>query len=143
MLLQHQAIIHLVDVVAGEDEHMLGLFGTDGINVLVNRVRRALVPLVADPLHGRQHFHELAHFTAHNVPAFADVAIQRERLVLSKNVTPTQVGVDAVGERDVNDAVDPAEGHGRFGAVTSQRIEPFACSSSQQHSQSVFHHGPL
>jgi hypothetical protein len=77
MLLEHQPVIHLVNVVAGEDEHVLGLLGPDGIDILVNRVGRALVPLVADALHGREHFHELPHFASYDVPAFADVSIER------------------------------------------------------------------
>ena len=71
----HQAVIHLVDVIAGKNQHILGLFGADGIDVLVNRVRRALIPLLAHALHGRQDFDELAHFAAQNVPAFANVPV--------------------------------------------------------------------
>ena len=76
MLLHHLAVIHFVDVIAGKNEDVLGLLGADGINVLVNRVGCALIPLVADPLHGRKHFDELSDFAAENVPAFADVAVQ-------------------------------------------------------------------
>ncbi len=122
--LQHQAVVHLVDVIAREDEHVLGLLRADRVNVLVDRVGCALIPLVAHPLHGRQHFDELAQFDAHDVPTFADVAVQRQGLVLGKDVDPPQVGVDAIGEGDVDDAVDAAKGDGRFGAVASQRIQP-------------------
>ena len=66
---------------------------------------------------------------AHDVPAFADMPVQRQRLVLGEDVDPAQVGVDAVGKRDVDDAVDAAEGDGRLGAVASQRIEPLARAS--------------
>ena len=44
MLLQHLLIVHLVDVVAGEDEDMLRFFGADGIDVLKDGVGRALIP---------------------------------------------------------------------------------------------------
>ena len=124
--LQHQAVIHLVNVIAGEDEHVLGLLRADGINVLIHRVGRALVPLIAHPLHRRQHFDELSHLAAHDVPAFADVTVQRKRLVLGEDINPAQVGVDAVGKSDVDDAIDSAESDGRLGAVASQRIEPLA-----------------
>ena len=77
MLLEHEFVIHFVDVVAGENQNVLGLLGADGINVLVNGVGGALVPLVADPLHGRQHFDEFVDLAADDVPAFADVAVQR------------------------------------------------------------------
>ena len=68
MLLQHQAVVHLVDVIAGEDENVLRLLGADGIDVLVDGVGGAHVPVLADALHGRQDFDELAQFAADDVP---------------------------------------------------------------------------
>ena len=117
VLLHHLAVIHFVDVVAGKNQDVLGLLGADGINVLIDRVGCALIPLIADALHGRKNFDELADFAAENVPAFADVAVQRQRFVLRKNVNAAQVGVEAIGESDVNDAVHAAEGDGRLGAI--------------------------
>jgi len=38
MLLEHAAVVHLVDVVAGEDEDVTRLLSTDGIDVLVDSV---------------------------------------------------------------------------------------------------------
>ena len=76
MLLHHLAVVHFVDVVAGKNEHVLGLFRADGISILVNRIGGALIPLFADPLHGRKHFDELSYFAAHDVPALADVPVE-------------------------------------------------------------------
>src|SRR5205823_3986255 len=42
MLPHHLAVIHLVDVVAGKNQDVLGLLGADGVNVLVDGVRGAL-----------------------------------------------------------------------------------------------------
>src|ERR1039458_1634725 len=53
VLLQHAPVIHFVDVVAREDDHVLRLFGTDGVDVLIDRVRRSHVPVLADPFHRR------------------------------------------------------------------------------------------
>ena len=117
MLLHHLAVIHFVDVIAGKNQHVLGLLGADGINVLVNRIGSALIPLIADALHGRKHFDELSHLAAQDVPAFADVAVQRQRLVLGENVDAAQIGVEAVGESDIDDAIHSAEGDGGLGAV--------------------------
>ena len=89
---------------------MLGLFGADGINILIHGIGRTLIPLIADPFHGRKDFDELSHFAAQNVPAFADMAVQRQRLVLRQDVNPAQIRVEAVGKSDVDDAVHSAEG---------------------------------
>src|SRR5579864_990092 len=142
MLLHHLAVIHLVDMIAGKNEHMLGLLGADGINILVNRVGRALIPLVAHPLHRRQHFHELAYLAAQDIPAFADVPVEGESLVLGKNVDAAQVGVQAIGKGDVDDAVDAAEGDRGLGAITSERIESLAGAACQENPESIFHHYP-
>ncbi len=40
--LKHLGIIHLVDVVAGQDENVVGLLPLDGVDVLVDGVGRAL-----------------------------------------------------------------------------------------------------
>ncbi len=60
VLLQHEGVVHLVDVVAGEDEDVLGLLGADGVDVLVDGVGGALVPGLGDALHGGQDLDELA-----------------------------------------------------------------------------------
>ena len=41
-------VVHLVDVVAGQDDHELGPVGLDDVDVLVDRVGGALVPLVSE-----------------------------------------------------------------------------------------------
>src|SRR5208283_2910972 len=97
------------------------------------------VPVLADALHGRQNFDELADFAAKNVPALADLPIQRKRLVLGEDIDAAHAGIDAIGKGNVDDAVDAAEGHGGFGAVASERIKPFAGPSGEQDSERLFH----
>ncbi len=93
---------------------MITYFGcsdADGINVLVHGVRRSHVPVRAHPLHRRQNLHKLAQLLRHNAaPAFADMPVQRQSLVLGQDVHPAQIGVDAVGERDIDDPVVPPKG---------------------------------
>ena len=56
---------------------------------------------------------------AEDVPAFTNVAVERERFVLREDVNAAQVGVQAIRKSDVDDAVNAAEGDGRFGAIAS------------------------
>ena len=139
VLLQHQFVVHLVDVVAGEDEDVLRLLAADGVDVLIDGVGGALVPILADALHRREDFDELAKFAGRPPSSLADMAIERERLVLRKDINLAQVGVDAVGERDIDDAVDSAERNGGLGAVTGEWIQAFAGAAGQQNSQCVLH----
>ena len=46
-------------------------------------------------------------------------------------------GVDAVGEREVDDAVGAAEGHRGLGAVARERVQPLARPARQQHRHHV------
>jgi hypothetical protein len=111
MLLEHEGIVHLVDVIAGEDDDVLGFFGADGVDVLVDGIGGALIPRLGDALHRREYLDELAELVGDDgAPALADVAVERKGLVLGEDVNVAQVGVDAVGKGDVDDAVLAGEG---------------------------------
>ena len=108
---------------------MLRLLGANRVDVLVNGVGRAHVPVRADPLHGRQNLDELAQFLGHNAgPAFADMAVERERLVLGEDVDPAKVGVDAIGERDIDNAVVAAKGNRWLGPISRKGEKPLTRS---------------
>src|SRR2546430_15289760 len=48
MLLEHLGVIHLIDVIAGENENEFGALAADGINVLIYGVGGTLIPLLGD-----------------------------------------------------------------------------------------------
>ena len=58
--LQHLAVIHLVDVIAGQDDDVARVFALDRVHVLVDGVGGALVPVLADALLWRDDLDELA-----------------------------------------------------------------------------------
>jgi hypothetical protein len=119
---------------------VLGLFAADRVDVLVNGIGRAHVPVGARPLHRRHQLIELAQLLRHNPrPPFADVPVQRQRLVLGQDINLAQPGVDAVGERDVDDAVMPAKRHCRFGPIAREWKQPLSCPASKQYSKCVSH----
>ena len=68
VLFEHELVVHLVDVVAGEDDDVLGLLAADGVDVLVDGVGGALVPVLADALHGGKDLDELAEFVGDDRP---------------------------------------------------------------------------
>ena len=79
---QHLAIIHLVDVIAGQDEGKVGSLGFDALEILEHGVGRPLVPVLMHPLHGRNHLDVLAQLGGEDSPAVADVADQFEGFIL-------------------------------------------------------------
>ncbi len=89
---------------------------------------------------GGQDLDELAEFIGDDrAPALADVAVERERLVLGEDVDVAQVGVDAVGQGDVDNAVLAGERYGGLGAVAGQGKQPFAGTTGEQNTQAISH----
>ena len=137
---QHAAVVHLVDVVARQNNHVLRLLAADRVDILVHRVRRPHVPVRAGPLHGRHQFKELAQFLRHNPrPPLADMPVQAQRLVLREHIHPAQSRIDAVRKRDVDNPVMPAKRHRRFGPVPREWKQPLSRSACKQYAKRIFH----
>ena len=106
---------HLVDVVARQDQHKLGARLLNVVEVLVDGVGGALVPvggLMTDVgLKQRD-----AAAPAIEVPraADADVVVQRAGAVLGEDADVSDLRVGAVAQGEVDDAVAAAERDGRF-----------------------------
>src|SRR5581483_1996234 len=140
MLTHPQVVIHFVNVIAGEDHHVFRLLAADGIDVWIYSISRAHVPVLTHAFHGWQNLDEFAEFARNDsAPSFTDVAIERERFVLREDINLAKVGVDAVRECDVDDAVVAPEGHSRLGAVARKWEKTLAGASGQQDSECVLH----
>ncbi len=75
-------VVHLVDVVAGEDHDVFRPLFLDGVDVLVDGVGGALIPVLVDALLRRHDVDELAQLAATTIPAEVDVPVEAHRLVL-------------------------------------------------------------
>ncbi len=82
---EHLRVVHLVDVIARQDDHVTGAFPDDRVEILIDRVGRPEIPVFAHALLRRQNLDELAQLFRHDVPAHPDVTVQRQRLVLRGN----------------------------------------------------------
>src|SRR5712691_1300556 len=130
VLLEHAAVIHLVDVIAGEDEDEFRALAADGVDVLVDGVGGTLIPLLRDAHLWRENFDVIAE-SGEGRPAGANVAVQAEGLVLSKNEDAAEIRINAVRERDVDDAVERAERNGGLGAIASKRPQAVGLASGE------------
>ena len=91
-------VVHLVDVVAGEDEDRVGRVVLDDVEVAQDRVGRAAIPL-RDPAARDVRLEQLdAAGVAVEVPrpAEPDVVVERARVVLGQDDDVVDVRVDAV-----------------------------------------------
>jgi hypothetical protein len=135
---QHAAVIHLVDVVAGDDQNVLRVVAAKEVHVLEDRVGGALVPLVfVDLLLRRQELDELVEAPVEEAPAALDVADQAVRLVLGGDADLADAGIDAVGQREIEDAELAGERHRRLGAEVGQLLEPAAAATGEDDGESV------
>ena len=140
---EHLLVVHLVDVVAGQDDDVARFLAHDGVEVLVDGVGRALVPLLADPLLRRQDLDELVELLGHDAPAPPDVAVEGERLVLGGDEDAAEAGVDAVAEDEVDDPVGTAEIDRRLGAISREGRETLADTPGEHDDQDLFGLHPL
>jgi hypothetical protein len=101
MVGQHQRVVHLVDVVAGQHHDVVGAVAGQDVLVLVDRVGRAAVPaFLVHPLLRRQQVDELVHLALQEGPAALQVAQQAVALVLRDDADAPDAGVQAVGQRE-------------------------------------------
>ena len=132
MLLEHELHVHLVDVVAGQNDHVFRIVGLDDVDVLVDGVRGAGVPTCAgDALARRQDVEALVAHRLQEVPAALQVADQAVRLVLRGDREAADAGIQRVGEREVDDARLAAEVDRGLGPPVGELHEARAAAAGE------------
>lgn len=119
-------------MIACEDDHILRFIATDNVEVLGHCVSGAAVPgfAVYALLRG-QKIDKLVHLFTEERPTALDMLHQRMRLILRDNPDTTNARVDAVREREVDNAKLTAEMNGRLGAGRGQIFQPCTATTSQ------------
>ena len=136
---KHFVIIHLVNVVARKNHHVVRVVPIHKFFVLIDGIGRSAVPIGASvPLIGRQDRHPSE--SAVQIPrqAVADVFVERQRLILCQNTHRIEVGIGAVGQGEVNNPVLAAERNGGLGRLYGQSIQSAALAACQQHDDTLF-----
>ena len=140
---QHVGVVHLVDVVAGEDQDVLGIVVLDEGQVLIDGVGRAGEPgalLARGLVRGKDVDAAVVDVQIPGLAA-ADVAVELQRTVLGQHADGVDAGIRAVGEGKVNDAVLASERHAGFGDALGQRVQAGSLSAGQEHGDAGFLHG--
>jgi len=139
---QHLGIVHLIDMVAGQDQHIIRIVLVDEVDVLIDGVGRPLEPGAHVPLlHiGGQHMQSAV--GAVQVPGLsvAQVGVELQRLILGQHAHRVDTGVDTVGQGKVDDAVLPAEGYRGFCHMAGEGVQPGPLPACQQHGNHFFFH---
>ena len=136
---EHLRVVHLVDVVAGEDEDIFGVIAVDEIDILIDGVGGALVPLAL--LVGRIRGEDVdAAVHPVEVPglAVADVGVEFKGAVLGEDADGVDAGVCAVGEGKVDDAVLAAKGNSGLCDLLGEDVQAAALSACEKHGNHFF-----
>ena len=96
VLVDHARVVHLVDVVAGEHQHDARIVAAQDVEVLVHRVRGALVPVGRDALLRGQQLDEFVEAAVEERPAALHVVDQAVRFVLRRDADAADARVHAV-----------------------------------------------
>ena len=102
-------VVHRVDVVAGENEDVPRFERVQEVEVLPHGVRGAPVPVLAEALLRGDVLDELAEGVAQEAPPALQVVGQRPRLVLREDEDLPEVGVERVGEAEIDDEKETQE----------------------------------
>ena len=139
MLPQHQLVIHLVDVVTGEDEDIVDIVAVNDVNVLRYRVGGADIPLVLIHTLGRgQDVEIFVPLGPEKVPAALAMPDQAVRLVLRRNRHLANARVQRIRKREVDDARLAAKIDSRFDSSVGQLLQTASAPARQNE-----RHGPL
>ncbi len=142
---QQRVVVHLVDMIAGQEQHLVDRPGQ--VQVEAHRVGRALLParrVAALRAHVRlQQADAAGRAVQVPRPAQADVLVQRAGLVLRQHRHVEDARVDAVGQREVDHPVLARKRHRRLGAIRGEDAEGRAFAAGQDHCQDIHRRPPL
>ncbi len=137
--LDELAVVHPVEVVAGEDQVVVGVHLLEVPARLAHGVRRALEPAAAvGRLLGRQDLDETFRVAVEPV-GLADVTIERRRVELRQHDDLPDLRVQAVADRDIDEPVLPADGDRGLRPGVRQREESGAPAAAEDDRQHVAH----
>jgi hypothetical protein len=122
MELGHGRVIHAIEMVSCQDQDILRAGGLDFEQLLADRICGALVPGGAlGSLFRRPDLHPTG--VKHvEVISQGNVPVERDRIELGQDRHPINPRIDAVADRDVNEAILSCNWHSRFRTHLGQRV---------------------
>src|SRR5262245_2375600 len=127
--MEHFHIVHLVNMVAGKNEHIVRFIGVEQKQVLIDRIRGTLIPFFADPLLRWNRGDVFAEFGIQDVPACTYVTVERVRFVLDEDGDFPKPRVEAVTKRKIDNSIFPTKGNCRLGPMFGKGLKTLALSA--------------
>ena len=121
VLAQHGPVIHQINMIAGQHEHVFFTLLLHKIKITAHRIRRTQLPVAIGPAPvGLKQPHTTA--GPIQIPRLtdADVIIQAARAILGKHSNIINFAIDAIAQGEVDQAEFAAKGRRRLGARFGQ-----------------------
>lgn len=132
MLLEHDLVVHLVDVVAGENDDVLHPVAVDDVDVLGHRISGTHVPFrLFDALAGGEDVEELIALGTQEVPSALHVPDQGVGLVLRGHGDAADARVHRIRQCEIDDAGLVTEVHRRFRTTVGELLEATAAAPGE------------
>ena len=129
-------------MIACQNQIVVGLVPSEVSRRLTYGIGGALKPARAvGRLLGRDDVDEAVRERVHPIGR-RDVMVERGGVELREHENAPQVGVQAVADRHIDEAVLAADRHGRLRALLRQRIEPGSLSAAKDDREYVVHVTP-
>jgi hypothetical protein len=131
--------VHQVELVAREDQDLVGVLLEQPGEGLAHGVGRPLEPVaIVQRLLGGQNV-DVAVAEGAEAVGLVDVAVEAGAVELGDDEDPVDPRVQAVADRDVDEAELPAHRHGRLRAVAGERPETGPLPSTENGCDDFFH----
>jgi hypothetical protein len=143
MVAHHLFEIHAIQLIARQHDHVIGLFFPEVAAALPDGIGRALEPALGTRgLLGGQDPHIAMGEGVEAIGAL-DVAVQRFAVELGQHVDLADAAVDAVADRDVDQAVLAGDRHRRLGPFIGQGHQARALSAAENNTHDAHTIAPI
>ena len=139
MGLKHLVVIHLIDVIPGQDQKILRVILIDEINVLGNRIRGSAVHIQSGIRFFPRCQNKDARISGIKSPAGScrHITVQQNRLILGQDTDNVDAAVRAIAEREVNDTILSSIIHRRLRNLVGELVQPASAPAGEDHSQHI------
>ena len=138
MLLQHDFIVHFVDMIAGQNDDVVNAMAGNNVDILKDRIGGALIPAIfRDHLAGGQNIETFIALGAEEIPATLQMPDQAVGFILGGHADPPDAAIHGIGEGKIDDPRLAAKKYRRLGAPVGQFFEPRTAPASQHISHAV------
>ncbi len=123
----HGGIIHVIDMIPGNDQDLLRVIAAQIIHILSQGIGRPFIPVrILFTGMGRQNFDPPV--PAFEIPGLSrtDMTHQRKGFVLGQDPNPFQARIHNIAHGKIDNPIISAEWDGRLGPGFDQDVQPAA-----------------